>query len=144
MYKYLVLQTDDYNAGPPIVGRRKQFKAISMAITDDKAQEIQRTAGGLDVATGRVYKVFQYHVRVPEEAPTPEWGTREDIIWFYGLCNPNVSPKNVLTLVDHYGDSHNVVFHGKLTPEPITSIIIGSEASYIILIELHGIPGDQQ
>jgi hypothetical protein len=114
----------------------KRFKAIAMAHTDHKAQDVRETAGGdLDISVGGLHHSIKYSIRVPNEVVDDIWGTRSDLLYFYALNNPSATPSNLLKLTDHYGVTHDVIFVGDVTPEPLTTIITGTEASYIIQSE---------
>jgi hypothetical protein len=143
-HNYIVLQTNNYTAGPPETGLRKQFQAVAMRHFDHKAQHITETAGGgLDATFGGIYTTLKYALRCYNDLESPlglTWGTRQDVLYFYSLNNPNGTPGSALRLQDHYEEWHDVLFVGDVVPEPLTTIVVGQYALYVIPVEFRIIP----
>jgi hypothetical protein len=141
---YITLRTSNYNAGPPVVGLQKRFKAIEMRHANRKAEDIKETInGGLDGSFGGIYKSMNYAIRCSETlggGVSDVWGTLADLYSFFELNNPSGTPSNTITLIDHYGATHSVWYRGEHTPEPMTTIIEGQYAHYIIQTEFQVIP----
>lgn len=122
----------------------KRFKVIlsGYAPAIEKSGSIKRTLDGkLDITAGGVYDVHEYAVKVKAEVDDPLYGTLADLKTFIRLNSPNGTPSNTLTLVDHYGDSHQCVIPpGKYTPEPLGVVIEGQDAYFIMNIAFNILP----
>jgi len=108
-----------------------------------KAQSQQRALDGtLDLHVGGIYKIFKYAIRTSHTLSgfegDPNAGTLSDLDALYMLNKPNPTsgqPSNLIYLVDHYGTTYSGFLTGEHSPEPITTIIDGTEAHFIIPIE---------
>ena len=68
--------------------------------------------GNLDAAIGSIQERHQYVVRVRETETEIGYGSMVDLEAFFRLNNPNGVPSTVITLIDHFGASHNVLMWG--------------------------------
>lgn len=114
----------------------KRFKAIKMSMPKQRTDSMQITASGaVDIAAGVILQYLQYTLKVPEESADSLYGTRLDLDYFFMLNNPAGSPSNLLTLVDHYGDTFTVAFKEDVAPSPITTQLEGNNAIYYIPVK---------
>ena len=111
----------------------KRFRAVADGFVDDldKIQDIQKTINGtLDVSIGSIFRAWNFVVRVRETEEDDNYGTYEDLKRFYKYNDPTGTPSNVLTLVDHYGDTYSVIFAEKFQGKPFATTLEGTEAWY--------------
>jgi len=135
IYPYFTLATDDPTGSPPVPTLYKKFRVIEGGYKPfrEKKQTDDTTLDGLpDIAQGGIYHTFQYIVKVRDEDPEEDddFATYEDLAQFYEYNNPNGSPSNILTMVDHKGNTHLVMFLGQLSEEPATVMLEGINAIY--------------
>lgn len=98
-----------------------------------KSETITRTLQGeIDVSRGALYEIHEYLIRVREAVEDSNDGTLDDLRYFYSLNNPNASPSDILTLTDHFGNSHYVAFTKDFVPDPVSVVIEGIMASFIV------------
>jgi len=119
----------------------KRFKAVQMRPVFEKTFNSEKVSGGgLDITVGGVYKSWQlvFRVRYEHSDEYPEeYGLYDDLVTMYGYNNPNGTPSNALTLVDWWGNTHSPCYLvGRMVPEPLTTIIDGECANFIIPIEI--------
>jgi hypothetical protein len=137
--KYCEFRTDEYDAGPPIVGRYR-FKAVAMRVVDRKAQSVRETLGGtLDTVFGKSFELYRLVLRVPYQTNETDMSDWEDLRALYALNNPNAAITPVLIFIDHFGTTHNTAYLvGELVSEPIATVIDGTDnaASYIVPVEI--------
>ena len=127
---YFTLEDDD-----AIYGLSKRFKVIQDSYSSvlDKSQGMTKTLdGNVDITMGAVYERHDYTIRVRQQEIDSDYGTLADIRYFYALNSPNDTPSNELTLIDHYGTSHQVVFIGQLSPKIVGVVLEGTEASFMV------------
>lgn len=116
-----------------------KFKAVQWKPIYQKAQQVERTiGGGIDVHTGAVQQTYRYILRVSYDYQEGEedFGRYSDLIKFYALNNPNAVDSNLLTFFDHFGNEHQAWMTSDVSPDPITSIIDGECAWYMVPIEI--------
>jgi hypothetical protein len=126
-----------------------KFKVIEGGynVIKTKAQTVNETLGGIDVAVGTIHEVHEYVIRLradrfigDTQVEDSDYGVRTDLVYFYELNNPKGTPTNVITLTDHFGDDHQVYFVGDLSVRPITTIIEGGAAIFFIPVRFRFIP----
>jgi hypothetical protein len=120
----------------------KRFRAVADGYIDnlEKKQDIQTTLdGSLDVSMGSIFRTWQYTVRVRYTEEDNAYGTYNDLKRFYKYNNAAGSPSNILTLVDHYGDTHNVIFPDRFSGKPFAATLEGTDAWYWVNIVLFGV-----
>jgi hypothetical protein len=95
---------------------------------------IDYTLGGtIDKANGPIVKTFSYVLRVPEDDPDdPDYGKMSELKTFFEYSNPAIDPTDILVLTDHYGIEHYVYYTGEQSPEPLTTMLEGSNAWHIV------------
>ena len=121
----------------------KKFKAIhgSYRNTLSKAQDIKRLVDGqLDVSVGSIQERYEMVLKVRDEEDVSGFGTRHDLETFYRYNDPGGSPSNVITLLDHFGDTKSIIMDGEFTPEPLSVVIEGTEAYFLIKVLFHVMP----
>lgn len=122
----------------------KRFRVILTGYEENhnKTQSVNRTLDGTpDISVGSIQRSWNFLVRVRvEEAPgdayTPGFGTKDDLLYFYSLNNPNGTPTDVITFVDHYGDTHLVKILGSYSANAMSVIIDGPEALFTVQVSL--------
>lgn len=130
-FKYIILQNSDASL-------IRRFKAIGMKPTQTRSDGMNYTLGGkADKASGPIINRFQYVLRVPQDDPADaNYGNFAELKTLFELTNPNATPSDVITLTDHYGNTHQCFFMGELSPEPLTTILEGDSAWHIVQIVL--------
>jgi hypothetical protein len=117
----------------------KKFYAILNGYTEShhKAQSIDDNIEGDPLVTnGGIVIRFSYLLKLSYEMADTSFGTKNELIQMYNLNNPNASPSDVLTLIDHYGVSHTVKFEGDLSLNPLTTMIDGEDSYFYTPIKL--------
>ena len=95
--------------------------------------------GGLDIAVGSIYETNQYMFRVRHTEEDSNYGTKDDLEYFFRLNDPapaTGNPNNLITIVDHYGTTKHGYLVGNLCPDPVTTIIDGIYAWFMIQVEI--------
>lgn len=130
---YIWLKTSDGG-----VTKSKKFKVIAQDYDDgtpEKAEEVNKTVGGgIDHSVGAVYMTWAPIIRVRHTESAPDFGNMADLEYFYSLNNPNGTPSNNITLIDHHQTTYIVHTVGKLTKNLLSCEIEGSEAWYLYKI----------
>ena len=124
-----------------INSRIRKFRVIPSGYAHvlEKQQNVQKTLNGnLDVSVGSVQERYMFTVRVRHTEPaTPdlydvEYGTKDDLEYFYSLNNPNGSPSNVLSFQNHFGDQISVIMAGDFNAQLQGIQVDGSDAWFLI------------
>jgi len=135
IYAYFTLSTGDSVGSPPAPTLYKKFRVVEGGYKPfrEKKQSDDTTLDGTpDIAQGGIYRTFQYIVKVRDVDPNADedFATYEDLVQFYEYNNPNGTPSNIITMVDHKGVTHLVMFMGMLAEEPATVMLEGVNAIY--------------
>jgi hypothetical protein len=118
-------------------GSGGKLKVIDYEPVEDKAMSADRTVeGGWDVSMGSIYEEHNYVVKVYNPENLAGYIDFDELKRLYRLNNPNGSPSNILTLTDHFGVNHQVMFVGKLRKRPVGYILEGAGAVYYIPVQL--------
>src|SRR4030043_157480 len=87
----------------------KRFRVIAEGYdngTPTKNQSLSRTVGGgIDVSQGGILRTWSPTIRVRHTEPVADYGTLANLETFYGYNNPNGTPTDKITFVDHHGTS---------------------------------------
>ena len=111
----------------------KRLRAIKMSMPIQSTDDFKITAGGqVEIAAGVLVDYFIYTFKVPAETADSNYGILDDLVYFFRLRNPNASPSSLLTLTDHYSNSHYVKFKDDIAPEPLTTQLIGPNAWHYV------------
>jgi hypothetical protein len=137
-YNYFSLTTSDGST------LSKRFKVVEGGYKrfKEKKQTIETTLDGeLDISQGAIFETFNFNVKVYQEDPENSegdapWGTLADLEQFYEYNNPNGTPSDVLTMVDHFGNTKYVTFAETFAPEGATVFLEGQNAVYFVQISL--------
>jgi hypothetical protein len=124
----------------------KRFRAIADGYIEnlEKKQDIQTTLeGALDVSMGSIFATWQYVVRVRHTEEDGSYGTYADLKQFYKYNNANGTPSNILTLTDHYGQSHSVVFVDRFAGKPFAAMIEGVDAWFFVNVNLFCVDAEE-
>ena len=127
-YPYFILRTSD-------AGIEKRFRVIlsGYAKVLEKMQSINRTIdGSLDVATGSVQTKYMFLVRVRETETEEDYGDLADLEMFYSLNNPNGTPSNLITFIDHFGNQHIVIMSGDFNSQ-LQGIMIEGDTAWSVV-----------
>lgn len=138
---YITLTSDD--TPTPTLGGRYAVIQADPGYTEQirKAQSVNETIeGGLDVGMGGTYTTIKYMIRTRETEPDVNYGDLADLKAMFKLTNPAGTPSNVLKLTDHYGNAHNVYMLGAFEYQPLTVILEGQNAWFIIPVTLQVVP----
>jgi hypothetical protein len=105
--------------------------------TLEKEQTINRTIGGtIDVSQGAVLERHEYLVRCRDTEDRTGYGTVHELERLWRLNNPNGTPSDKITFIDHYGNSNTAIFIGEFPRSAITTILEGSGAWFFVPISL--------
>lgn len=130
-YDYIILNNSNSSL-------TKRFKAVAMKMSKTRTDNIDRAVGGsTDKQAGTIIERWQYGLRVPvytAQSAGSDYGLWSDLETFYGYNNPNGTPSDKITLTDHYGQTHTVIFVGDIAPEPLCTILEGDAAYYIVQV----------
>jgi len=112
-YDHIWLQTSDGGAT-----MSKKFRVLAQGYDDgtpEKAETLERTiGGGLNLNVGAIYKTWSPIIRVRHTESVTDYGTMAELEAFYALNNPNGTPSNKITFIDHHGTSRTVYIIGQL------------------------------
>lgn len=117
----------------------KKYYAILNGYTErhKRAQTIETNIEGVPLITnGGIYIAFDYVLKLSHTMLDTSFGTKDDLINLFDLNNPNASPSDVITLIDHYSVSHLVKFVGDLELNPLTVVIEGEDSYFYTPIRL--------
>lgn len=120
-------------------------------VTVSKAQTENMTIGGIDVAMGQIHEIHEYIIKVRHgrwivttsgsyQQVADDYGLLSDLEYLYTLNDPQGTPSNVITMVDHYGVTKLVYFVGDFPKVPITTIIDGGGGIFYIPCRFRVIP----
>lgn len=131
---YILLQTSD---GTTL---SKKFRVASGQDYDDgtlsRSQTINKTiGGGVDVATGEVYRTWNPVIMVCHTESDTTYGTLSELETFYSYNNPNGVPSDRITFVDHHGTSRTIVMLGDLRKQTLGVAIEGVNAWYYVKVQ---------
>lgn len=111
----------------------KKFKATALKTPWRRTDQVTIALDGTpDKAAGTILYPRQYILRVPYVSTDANYGTLANLKTFFELNNPNATPSDVITLTDHFGTSVNVIFVGEADPQPVSTIIDGDSAFYMV------------
>jgi len=130
---YIILE----DSTGPVYGLSKRFKATQMKTPLQRTDGVKYLLdGSVDKSAGAILRTWQYMLRVPFSSTDDAYGDLDDLKELFLLNDPNGTPNDVITLVDHMGDSFEVYFAGELNPENLTTILDGYNSAYITIIQL--------
>lgn len=96
--------------------------------------------GGIDYSVGALREAHNLIIRVKHTSDESGFGALADLRSLFELNNPAGSPSNVITYVDHFGNSHNVYLVGSFDQSLLTTLIDGAQAVYLVKLVLYFIP----
>jgi hypothetical protein len=132
-YDYIWLKSSDDSM-------QYKFRVLQAGYDDgtlEKAEQLRRTVGGgLDHSQGAIYQSWSPTIRVRHTEPETNYGTTADLKALYMLNNPNGTPSNVITFIDHHGDSYYVRMLGTFRKNLLGTSIEGNQAWSIIQLAL--------
>lgn len=132
---YIVLRDSTSGSG-------NWFRVIQggYSVQKRRQQTINLTVdGGYDISQGANYETHKYMIRVREEEPITSgspYGTLADLETLWLLNNPNGSPSDKITMTDHFGVEHLVMFEGEFDREAVTTLLSGQQAWFFVPITL--------
>jgi hypothetical protein len=118
--------------------RSKRFGVISDGFipVKDKTTTLNRAVnGGIDIAVGGIYEEHKMQILVSASVADSNYGTLGDLEYFYTLNNPNGSPSNLITMIDHFGTSHTVYFIGQFQRQTLSAVIEGNSSYFIVAVD---------
>jgi hypothetical protein len=136
------MPTTNYITLTPSSGSGYRFKAIEMAMPHRRTDSIDYTIGGkIDKHSGPIIKSWVYTLRIPIDIQTdPVYGCYDNLMYLFDLTSSSGSVTDVITLLDHFGQSHFVYFSGEMSPKPLTTQLEGVNAWHIVPVTLLEIP----
>lgn len=127
-YNYIILERSNHSGD-------KWFTAIQYTPSLTKGDTIEYALdGSIDKQNGPVTTQFRYQLRVPCDTPPNNYGDYADLLAFFRLANSNLTPSDVIILTDHFGTAYDVYFVGNMSPEPLTTVLEGPNAWFLINI----------
>jgi hypothetical protein len=103
----------------------------------ERNQTVNRTAAGTpDVAQGGILERHEYMIRCRDEEDRAGYGTIHELERLWRFNNPNGTPSDKITLIDHYSVSHTAVFIGEFPRSAISTILTGECAWFFIPVNL--------
>lgn len=118
----------------------KKFHFIADNYDDgtlEKAEKINKTiGGGLDHSVGGIYKTWSPIVKVRHVETETDFGNRDDLEYFWSLNDPNGTPSNDITFIDHHQTEYVVHMVGKMTKNLLGTQVDGECAWYLYKINL--------
>lgn len=122
----------------------EKFRVLSQGYDDgtlEKAETLKRTiGGGIDYSAGAVYKSWSPVIRVRASETETNYGSLADLVALYNLNDPGGTPTNVLTFVDHHGDSYEVYMVGSFRKSLMGVKIEGENAWSLVKLKLVEVP----
>jgi hypothetical protein len=145
-YGYIILTNSNASLSKKFVVAQGGYRVLLQ-----KAQTENLTIGGVDVAMGTIHEIHEYQIKVREGRYTfwssgssqdipDDYGVLSDLETFYRYNNPNGTPSNVITMTDHYGNVHQVLFVGEFPKTPVTTILDTAQAVYFLPVRFRIIP----
>jgi hypothetical protein len=92
--------------------------------------------GGIDHFLGDVYKVWEMTIKVRHTENDIGYGDLADLETLYSYNNPNGTPSDVITFIDHHGSSRSVKFVGNMEKSLICMKVEGTTAWFIYRLTL--------
>jgi hypothetical protein len=130
--KYIWLTTSDQSLSKRFMVLQQDYDGG----TESKQEEIIKTiSGGIEHSIGAVSTQWRMIVRVRNWDDDTN-GNLSDLEHFFSLNNPNGTPSNLLTFVDHYGYEHKVIMLGNMKKNLVATVIEGPDALYLYRLEL--------
>ena len=120
----------------------KQFKVVlgSYRVSHRKTQSMQTTIGGkIDMGQGSKLVMHSYTLVVPYTG-TGGYGGINNLETLFALSDPGAIPSDVISFTDHLGNAKSVYMLGELSKEPLAWVLDGSDARYMVTIEMVEIP----
>jgi hypothetical protein len=115
----------------------KKFKAIGMKYPENRTDNMDYAADGSpDKAAGPIIRQFIYVLRVPQDVQTNGYGCFDDLQTLWRLNKPNAVPSDIIHLTDHYGNEFDCFFVEGFDPEPLTTMLEGTNAWHIVQVTL--------
>lgn len=131
-YAYIVLANSSGSGGKRYRVPMGYYKPVLF-----RNQSIEETVGGtLDIAQGANFERHEYALWVRQTEADSNYGTLGELKALWQLNNPNGTPSDRITLTDHFGTNHTVVFQGEFSQQAMTTIIEGTEAWYMVPVIL--------
>ena len=116
-----------------------RFNVLAQGYNDGVLQRdetIKHTMGGkIDHVYGSVFRSWNPIIKVRETETETGYGSLSDLIDFYTV-DPNSTGGAKITFTDHHGDNYDVHIVGKFNKELLTVSIEGTEAYYIVGLNL--------
>ena len=132
-YAYVWLKSSDNSIS-------KKFRVIAQGYDDgtlEKAENLERTiGGGVNQSQGAVYTIWNPIIRVRETETEVDYGNLSDIKTLYELNNPNGTPSNKITFIDHHGVQHLVLTSGAFKKALMGVKIEGNQAWFTLGLRL--------
>ena len=127
-YPYFILRTSDD-------GIEKRFRVVLSGYANvlEKVQNVARTIDGdLDVSTGSVQQRYMFMVRVRQYETEDDYGDTADLEMFYRLNNPNGTPSNLITFINHLGEQNIVVMSGDFNSQ-LQGVMVEGDTAWSIV-----------
>ena len=132
---YIWLKTSD--AGATL---SKKFRVLQQDYDDgtlERSESLDKTVGGgIDHSIGAIYKTWSMIIKVRETESEADYGDKDDLEYLYGLNNPNGTPSDSITFIDHHQVEYTVHMVGKMTKNLLGCEIEGTDAWFLYRIQL--------
>lgn len=105
---------------------------------NQRDQTVNKTAGGTyDISQGVNFEIHQYTIRCRETEERNGYGTFGELRRLWSLNNPNGTPSDRITFIDHFGTTKYCYFKGEFPWQAVTTILEGICAWYFVPITLY-------
>lgn len=132
-YAYIILKSSDETIN-------EKFRVIAQGYDDgtlEKAESLERTiGGGINLSQGAVYTTWNPTIRVRHTETVEGYGTLDELRQLYELNNPNGTPSNKITFIDHHGTSNTVYILGAFQKAIMGIKVEGEQAWYTVKLRL--------
>lgn len=124
------------NSNDSVTGHYRVIKdGYSPSIEKIGAQRFTLT-GAVDNQVGPVRQTWNYTLKVYATEGVAGYDTLADLQSLFVLNDPSGTPTNVITLTDHFGESHDVYMIGNFAPKPIGLDLDGAAGVYLVQVTL--------
>jgi hypothetical protein len=108
----------------------KKFKMVApWRIRWAKGAKMRTTLGGVDFEMGKLYEIHDIALRVQHTPDDASFGSLSDLKNIY-------SQNSAISYTDLYSVQHNAVFVGDGMPQPLSTIVEGGCAYFVVKLTL--------
>lgn len=113
----------------------RYFRVLAADYDDgtlNRSETYDRTVDGkLSHDYGSIYKTWSAMLKIRQEETETNYGSLEDLQYFYKLNNPVGTPSTRITLIDHHRVTHYINLFSNLQIQLLSCSIVGQAAWFI-------------